>query len=56
MPSEFVRYFRKKAAQFRQIAGSDRSKLARQLLALADEFDAKAAEIEAAETRNYKPR
>ena len=56
MPSEFDRYFRKKAAQFRQITGSDRSKLARQLLALADEFDAKAAEIEAAETRNSKPR
>ena len=49
MNSEHVRYLREKAEQFRRVAGNQRSKLARQLLALADEFDAKATEIEADE-------
>jgi hypothetical protein len=52
--SEYVRYLREKAEQFRRFAGSGRSKLARQLLALADEFDAEAAAIEAGEARDSK--
>jgi hypothetical protein len=47
MLSKHIRYLREKAEQFRRVAGGYRSKLARQLLELADEFDAKAAELEA---------
>jgi hypothetical protein len=47
MLSEHIRYLREKAKQFRQVAGSYRSKLAGQLLEIADEFEAKAAELEA---------
>lgn len=55
MPMKYIRYLREKAAQLRRVAQSDPSTLARRLLALADEFDAKAAEIEAGEARNAKP-
>jgi hypothetical protein len=55
MSTEYVRYLREKAEQFRRIAGIHRSALSRQLLALADEFDAKAAEIEAGEARDFAP-
>jgi hypothetical protein len=47
MLTEHIRYLREKAEQFRQAAGSYGSGLAKQLLELADEFDAKAAELEA---------
>lgn len=47
MLREHIRYLREKAVQFRKVAGSNRSKLAAQLLELADEFEAKAAELEA---------
>jgi hypothetical protein len=47
MLSEHIRYLREKAAQFREVAASCGSKLAGQLLDLADEFEAKAAELEA---------
>lgn len=47
MLTEHIRYLREKAEQFRQVAGSYGAKLAKQLLELADEFDAKAAELEA---------
>jgi hypothetical protein len=54
MTLEHVRYLQEKAKQLRLAAGGDRSELARQLRALADEFDAKAAEIEASAPRNSK--
>jgi hypothetical protein len=47
MLSEHIGYLREKAAQFREVAASYGSKLAAQLLDLADEFEAKAAELEA---------
>ena len=47
MLSEHIRYLREKAAQFREVAASYGSKLAAPLLDLADEFEAKAAELEA---------
>ena len=55
MSSEYAKYLRKKAEQFRQIAGIHRSALSRQLLALADEFNAEAAEMEAGESRSSEP-
>ncbi len=55
MLSEHARYLREKAAQFRRVAGSCPAKLARQLLALADEFDAKAAELEAGKPDDPSP-
>lgn len=47
MLTEHIRYLRDKAEQFRKVAGNYRAKLAQQLLELADEFEAKAAELEA---------
>jgi hypothetical protein len=55
MLSEHVRYLREKAAQFRRVAASYPPKLARQLLALADEFDTKASELEAGKPRDPSP-
>jgi hypothetical protein len=49
MLSEHIRYLRDKAAQFRVVARNLPPGLAQQLLDLADEFEAKAAEIEAGE-------
>jgi hypothetical protein len=48
MPGKHARYLREKAKQLRQVAENYRTGLSQQLLNLADEFDAKAAEIEAA--------
>lgn len=47
MLSETIRYLRKKAMQFRRVAGNYPAGLAQQLLDLAAEFEAKATEIEA---------
>jgi hypothetical protein len=47
MLTEHIRYLRDKAEQFRKVAGNYGAKLAQQLLELADEFEAKAAELEA---------
>jgi hypothetical protein len=55
MLSEHVHYLREKAAQFRRVAASYPPKLARQLLALADEFDTKASELEAGKPRDPSP-
>jgi len=46
MPEKQVRYLREKAKQLRQVAEDYRTGLSQQLIDLADEFDAKAAEIE----------
>jgi hypothetical protein len=48
MPTRHARYLREKAKQLRQVAENYRTGLSQQLLNLADEFDAKAVEIEAA--------
>jgi hypothetical protein len=55
MLSDHARYLREKAKQFRDIAGRYQTRLSPQLLNLADEFDAKAAEIEAATDDNVPP-
>jgi hypothetical protein len=47
MFTEHIRYLRDKAEQLRQVAGSYGTTLAKRLLELADELDAKAAELEA---------
>jgi hypothetical protein len=47
MNGDDVRYLRDKALQFRQLALSHQTDLTDALLRLADEFDAKAAEIAA---------
>jgi hypothetical protein len=47
MLAEHIIYLREKARQFRQVAGNYRAALAQQLLDLANEFEAKAAELEA---------
>lgn len=46
MLSDHVRYLREKAKQFREVASDYPTGLSRQLLDLADEFEAKAADIE----------
>jgi hypothetical protein len=52
MPAKHARYLREKAKQLRQVAQNYRTGLSRQLFDLADEFDAKAAEIESCAGRN----
>jgi hypothetical protein len=52
MPSRHAQYLREKAKQLRQVAQNYRTGLSQQLLNLADEFDAKATEIEAGVARN----
>jgi hypothetical protein len=52
MPAKHARYLREKAKQLRQVARNYRTGLSQQLLDLADEFDAKAAEIESGAGRN----
>jgi hypothetical protein len=46
MPENQIRYLREKARQLRQVAEDYKTGLSQQLLDLANEFDAKAAEIE----------
>ncbi len=46
MPEKQVRYLREKAKQLRQVAEDYKTGLSQQLFDLADEFEAKAAEIE----------
>ena len=46
MPEYQIRYLREKARQLRQVAEDYKTGLSQQLLDLANEFDAKAAEIE----------
>jgi hypothetical protein len=50
-----ARYLREKAKQLRQVANNYRTGLSQQLLDLADEFDAKAAEIESGAGRKPPP-
>jgi hypothetical protein len=52
MLSEQVQYLREKAKQFREVAVKYKTGLSQQLLDLADEFEAKAAEIEAGDSKN----
>ncbi len=47
MPEKQVRYLREKAKQLRQVGENYKTGLSQQLFDLADEFEAKAAEIEA---------
>jgi hypothetical protein len=55
MPTRHARYLREKAKQLRQVAQNYRTGLSQQLLNLADEFDAKATEIELGARRNPPP-